>query len=170
VGINPTRAGIISVLERMGARMNVINKREAFEPVGDIEIESGPIRGITIDEDEIPGIIDELPIVFVLASLASGRTVIKGAEELRVKETDRIRSMRENLECMGAVIRVSKDEIIIDGASQLKGANFKSYGDHRTCMSMAIAALAAKGDSMIDDVECVSKSFPEFFSVLEGLE
>jgi 3-phosphoshikimate 1-carboxyvinyltransferase len=95
VGNNPTRAGIINVLEKMGARIKVTSRKEMFEPVGDIEIESSSMHGITIEENEIPSMIDELPIIFVLASLASGRTVIKGAEELRVKETDRIRSIRE---------------------------------------------------------------------------
>ena len=170
VGINPTRAGILDVLAKMGARISITNKRDLFEPVGDIDVESGPTRGITIDEVAIPGIIDELPILFVLASLSSGRTVIKGAEELRVKETDRIRSMKENLEAMGAKIRLEADEIIIEGVGKLRGAGFKSYGDHRTCMSMAVAAVAADGPSKIDDIECVAKSFPEFFEVLEGLK
>ena len=171
IGINPTRAGILDVLTRMGAKVSISNKKDAFEPVGDIEVASGPTHGITIDEAAIPGIIDELPIIFVLASFSSGRTVIKGAQELRVKETDRIRSMKENLERMGASIALSAGEIIIEGAGRgLVGSSFKSYGDHRTCMSMAIAALAAKGSSKIDDAECVAKSFPEFFEVLEGLK
>ena len=170
VGINPTRAGILDILMHMGAKVRVVNKTEAFEPIGDIEVESGATRGITIDESAIPGIIDELPIIFVLASLSSGRTIIKGAEELRVKETDRIRSMKENLEAMGAKIALSANEIVIEGVNELRGASFKSYQDHRTCMSMVIAALAAKGASEIDDVECVAKSFPEFFEVLEGLK
>ena len=170
VGINPTRAGILDILAKMGARIKVTNKKDLFEPVGDIEVESGRTSGIFIDEGSIPGIIDELPIIFVLASLSSGRTVIRGAEELKVKETDRIRSMKENLEAMGAKIRAEKKEIIIDGVSALKAANLKSYGDHRTCMAMAIAALAAKADSKMDDAGCVNKSFPEFFEVLEGLK
>ena len=170
VGINPTRAGILKILAGMGARVKVANKKDLFEPVGDIEVESGKIRGISIDETVIPGIIDELPMIFVLASLSKGRTVIKGAEELKVKETDRIKSMKENLEAMGAKIRIEKSGIIIDGVAELTGADLKSYGDHRTCMAMTIAALAAKGPSRIDDVECVTKSFPGFFEVMEGLK
>jgi 3-phosphoshikimate 1-carboxyvinyltransferase len=170
VGINPTRAGILKILAGMGARVKIANKKDLFEPVGDIEVESGKIRGISIDETVIPGIIDELPMIFVLASLSKGRTVIKGAEELKVKETDRIKSMKENLEAMGAKIRIEKSGIIIDGVAELKGADLKSYGDHRTCMAMTIAALAAKGPSRIDDVECVTKSFPGFFEVMEGLK
>ncbi|MCX5677679.1 MAG: 3-phosphoshikimate 1-carboxyvinyltransferase [Candidatus Omnitrophica bacterium] len=167
VSVNPTRAGILNILSRMGARLNVLNKADNFEPYGDIEVESGPLKGIKINENDIPGIIDELPIIFVLASLAKGRTVIKGAEELRVKETDRIVSMKENLEKMGGKVSVEKDQIVIDGVKKLRGAAVKSYGDHRTCMSMAIAALAAEGESSIDDVECVNKSFPGFFKLLD---
>ncbi len=170
VGINPTRAGILDILEKMGARIKVTNKNGLFEPVGDIEVESGQTHGVSIEEAVIPGIIDELPIIFVLASLSKGRTIIKGAEELRVKETDRIRSMKENLEAMGARIRIEAGEIIIEGVSKLIGAGFKIYGDHRTCMAMAIAALAAKGGSRIDDIECVGKSFPKFFEILESLK
>ncbi|MDD3905308.1 MAG: 3-phosphoshikimate 1-carboxyvinyltransferase [Candidatus Omnitrophica bacterium] len=170
VGINPTRAGMLDVLEKMGSRINVTNKKNVFEPIGDIEVESSPIHGISIGERDIPGIIDELPIIFVLASLAKGRTVIKGAEELRVKETDRINSMSANLRAMGARINVGSGEIVIDGVDSLNGASFKSYGDHRTCMAMTVAALAAKGSSAIDDTECVNKSFPGFFSVMEELK
>lgn len=170
VSINPTRSGILAVLSRMGARVKVLNKVDAFEPYGDIEAESGPLKGIVIEEAQIPGMIDELPVIFVLASLAKGRTVIKGAGELRFKETDRIASMKENLEKMGGYVKVEKDGIVIEGISQLEGAGLKSYGDHRTCMAMTIAALAAKGSSTIDDVECVNKSFPGFFEILEGLK
>ena len=170
VGINPTRAGILDILVKMGAKIIITNKKNVFEPMGDIEVESSSTHGILINEAEIPGIIDELPIIFVLASLSSGRTIIKGAEELRVKETDRIKSMKENLEAMGAKIRLEAKEIIIEGVGELRGASFKSYGDHRTCMAMAIAALAAKGSSEIDDAKCVEKSFPNFFEVLEGLK
>ncbi|MFA6320759.1 MAG: 3-phosphoshikimate 1-carboxyvinyltransferase [Candidatus Omnitrophota bacterium] len=170
VGINPTRAGILDVLKKMGAKINITNKRDLFEPVGDIEVEYGKTRGIIIEDAMIPSIIDELPIVFVLAALSEGRTVIKGAEELRVKETDRIRSMKENLAAMGGKVRVSEKEIIIEGVRSLSGASLKSYGDHRTCMAMTVAALTADGESRIDDIECVSKSFPEFFEVLEGLK
>lgn len=167
VSVNPTRAGILNILSRMGAKLNVSNMADDFEPYGDIEVESGPLKGIRINENDIPGIIDELPIVFVLASLAKGKTVIRGAEELRVKETDRIVSMKENLEKMGGRISVEKDQIIIEGVKKLHGAAVKSYGDHRTCMSMVIAALTAEGESSIDDVECVNKSFPGFFKLLD---
>lgn len=171
VSINPTRSGILEIMSKMGANIKISNKRDLFEPVGDIEVEASRTKGIVIEESAIPGIIDELPIIFVLAALSKGKTVIKGAGELRVKETDRIKSMKENLVKMGAKIEVNRDEVIIDGVDELKGSsNMRSFGDHRTCMAMTIASLAAKGRSEIGDVECVSKSFPEFFEVLEKLK
>ncbi len=170
VSVNPSRAGMLDILLRMGARCRVVNRIDAFEPYGDIEVESGPIEGIVINESDIPGIIDELPIIFVLASLAGGKTIIKGAEELRVKETDRITSMRENLNSMGGKVYVSGADIVIDGVEKLKGADIKSFGDHRTVMAMTMAALTAEGASSIDDVECVSKSFPGFFNLLDTIK
>lgn len=170
VGINPTRAGILDVLPKMGARINITNRRDHFEPVGDIEVSSGRTHGIVIGEDTIPSLIDELPVIFVLASLSEGRTVIKGADELKVKETDRIISMKGNLEKMGARIDISGSDITIEGVDALKpGALLKSFGDHRTCMSMVIAALTAGGKNSIDDISCVGKSFPEFFETLNRL-
>ena len=170
LGINPTRSGILEVLKRMGAGIKILNKKDEFEPVGDVVMEMLPLKGIVIGEDEIPSMIDELPVIFVLAACAKGKTVIKDAKELRVKETDRIRSMSENLSAMGAKIEVSGDNITIEGVRELRGARLKSFGDHRTCMAMTIAALAAGGESEIDAVACVSKSFPEFFEVLEQLK
>jgi len=170
VGINPTRAGIITVLKKMGSRVRIINRKNVFEPVADIEMRPSELHGIVIDEAMIPSVIDELPIIFVLAAIAKGRTVIRGVNELRVKETDRIVSMTGNLKAMGAEIEPVGDKIIIEGVKRLKGADLKSYDDHRTCMAMAIASLAADQDSSIDDIKCVSKSFPGFFEVLNGLK
>ena len=171
VSINPTRAGIIKIMTRMGAKINILNKKDTFEPVGDIEVLSARTKGVVIEESDIPNIIDELPIIFVIASLSKGKTVIKGAQELRLKETDRIKSMKENLIKMGGRVEVLKDEIIIEGVEKLKSSRtLRSYGDHRTCMSMAIASLVAGGESEIDDARCVSKSFPGFFEALESLK
>ena len=169
VSINPTRAGIINVLSKMGARIKIRNKKNLFEPIGDIEVESGPTGGTIISEDMIPGLIDELPVICVLASLSKGKTVVKGAGELKVKETDRIGSMTGNLRAMGANIEVRNNDIIIEGVKELRGAELKSFGDHRTCMAMTVAALAAKGESSIDDTACVSKSFPGFFVTLKKI-
>jgi 3-phosphoshikimate 1-carboxyvinyltransferase len=169
VSLNPTRTGVLSVLSRMGAKFRVIDKVEAFEPSGDIEVEHAQTRGTVIEPREIPLMIDELPVIFVTAALSKGRTVIKGAGELRVKETDRIASMKENIAAMGGRVSVSGDEIVIDGVDRLKGARLRSFGDHRTAMSMAVAAAASDGPSVIEDPGCVSKSFPAFFRTLEGL-
>jgi 3-phosphoshikimate 1-carboxyvinyltransferase len=169
VSINPTRAGILDVFSRMGARYRIVNRVDAFEPYADIEVVSSPTNGIVIERSQIPALIDELPAIFVLAAFSKGKTVIQGADELRVKETDRIESMKENLARMGASFTAKGGDIIIEGSEELKGASFKSFGDHRTVMSMVIASLAAKGKSAIDDVSCVSKSFPGFFKALDAI-
>lgn len=170
VSVNPSRAGILNVMSRMGARIKVTGRVDSFEPYGDIEVVSSPTSGTVIERREIPSIIDELPVIFVLAALSRGRTVIKGAEELRVKETDRIASMVENISRMGGRISEKGGEIVIDGVERLKGARIKSFGDHRTAMSMAVAALTAQGESSIEGAECVNKSFPGFFKTLNSLK
>ena len=168
--INPTRAGILKILSEMGGNVKVTNKRNIPpEPVADIIVKSSETHGITITRDMIPSLIDELPIIFVLASLSKGVTIVEGAQELRVKETDRIVSMQKNLRAMGADFRLEGDRIVIKGVEKLKGTVLKSFGDHRTCMAMAVAALAAEGKSEIDGAGSVSKSFPEFFDMLFDL-
>jgi 3-phosphoshikimate 1-carboxyvinyltransferase len=169
VGINPTRAGILKIISEMGPGLKISANKKAFEPVGDIDVVSCRTKGVEIPDSMIPSVIDELPAICVLASLSRGRTIIRGAGELKVKETDRIVSMKENLGAMGANIRLEGDAIVIDGVGRLKGARLKSYGDHRTCMAMAVAASAAEGDSVIDDAVCVGKSFPTFFETLAAL-
>ncbi len=169
VSINPTRAGILGVLKKMGARVKISAKKDLFEPVGDIRVESSKTRGIAVSAHAIPKVIDEIPILMVIASLSKGKTVIRGTGELRVKETDRVESMVSNLRNMGADIGVEGDTMVIRGVKELHGSELKSYGDHRTAMAMTVAALAAKGASTLDDPECVSKSFPQFFDMLERL-
>jgi len=169
VGTNPTRGGMLNVLSGMGAKIRLADQKDAFEPSADIIVESGRTKGIVIEKDTLPTLIDELPAIFVVAALSEGTTVIKGAEELRVKETDRIVSMRENLSRMGARIKIDGSDITIEGVRRLNGAKLKSFGDHRTCMAMHIAALAAEGESFMDDTECVSKSFPSFFKEMEKI-
>jgi 3-phosphoshikimate 1-carboxyvinyltransferase len=163
VSINPSRAGILNILKRMGARVKMVNKKNGFEPSADLVVEYSRTRGVTINERDVPSIIDELPAIFLLAALSRGRTVIKGAEELRVKETDRINSMALNLRSMGAIFDIKGDEIVIEGVNKLKASRLNSFQDHRTCMTMAVAALAAEGESVIEGAESVSKSFPTFF-------
>lgn len=167
---NPTRIGILDVLRRMGAKIDVLNKTETqSEPVCDLSIKAAGLKGVEIGPEVIPSVIDEIPIIMVAAALADGTTVIKGAKELRVKETDRIKSITENLKRMSAEIKVAGDDIVIKGTKRLKAAGLESFGDHRTAMSMAIAALVAEGTSSISDIECVDTSFPGFFRELRGI-
>ncbi|MFH1996155.1 MAG: 3-phosphoshikimate 1-carboxyvinyltransferase [Candidatus Omnitrophota bacterium] len=166
VGVNRTRSGVLDVLTRMGASVEIINERGSPEPIADITVSSSPIHGVTIEKEELPRLIDEVPIIIVLAARAAGTTVIEGAHELRVKETDRIESMVSNLRRMGAKITAKGDDIIVEGVPTLRGASIEAFGDHRTAMSLSVAALSAEGKSELDDPECVSKSFPGFFEVL----
>ncbi|MFA5145525.1 MAG: 3-phosphoshikimate 1-carboxyvinyltransferase [Candidatus Omnitrophota bacterium] len=178
VSLNPLRAGVIKVLKRMGADIKVANCRQysaSYEPAGDVLVKSSLLKGTVVKKEEIPSLIDELPVLMVAASLAKGRTVFEGVGELRVKETDRIKSMYENLKKMGADIRVlsgnakEADKVIIQGVKQLKAARVKSFGDHRTAMSMVVAGFTATGNTRIDDISCINKSFPGFLSLLDGL-
>ncbi|MHB8154963.1 MAG: 3-phosphoshikimate 1-carboxyvinyltransferase [Candidatus Omnitrophota bacterium] len=177
-GLNPSRCGIISVLKRMQAKIKVAvfkaDKTVNFEPRGDLTISSSKLKGTVVLPSEIPSLIDELPILMVAACFAQGSTTIKGIGELRVKETDRINSMVVNLRKMGADIRLIKvsgqENIVIKGQGRLCGAELRSFGDHRTAMSMVVAALAADGESSLDDISCLSKSFPGFLKTLNSLE
>ncbi|MDD2751677.1 MAG: 3-phosphoshikimate 1-carboxyvinyltransferase [Candidatus Omnitrophica bacterium] len=175
VSLNPTRIGIIKVLKRMGADIKIIKpqgiKITGTEPIGSLIIKSSSLKGVVVRKKEIPFLIDELPILMVAGCFARGKTVLEGIGELRVKETDRISSMLKNLTKMGADIRVIKgarvEDIVIQGGEGLKGAVLQSFGDHRTAMSMIIAGLAAKGNTYIDDVACINKSFPGFLGMLK---
>ncbi len=170
VGINPTRNGLIQVLKKMGASIQIKNKRFfGNEPVADLNIKYSRLRGINVRGRIIPNIIDEIPVLTVAAALASGRTVISEARELRVKETDRIRSMASQLGKMGAVIKEKEDGLIIEGIKELKGAKVNSFGDHRTAMSLAIAGMLADGSTTINDTSCINTSFPGFLSLLNKL-
>jgi 3-phosphoshikimate 1-carboxyvinyltransferase len=163
VGVNPGRTGTIEVLHRMGAGIQVKNERMiSEEPVADIVVTGGNLKAIELSGSLIPRIIDEIPILAVLATQAKGETVIKGAEELRVKESDRIATMVKELKRFGADIKELRDGMIISGPVKLKGVTSRSYGDHRVAMATAIAALISQGESVIEGVECVDTSFPEF--------
>jgi 3-phosphoshikimate 1-carboxyvinyltransferase len=172
-GLNPTRAGAIKVLKRMGAQIKIkrVKFRSArFEPMGDIEIRSSRLKGTIVKKAEVPSLIDELPILMVAACFARGRSRFEGVGELRVKETDRINSMLYNLRKMDADIQVTgREDIVIFGNNGLKGAKVKSFGDHRTAMSMIVAGLASRGATTIDDTSCISKSFPDFLKVLKSI-
>jgi 3-phosphoshikimate 1-carboxyvinyltransferase len=169
VGVNRTRTGLLDVLQRMGADIQLGERREqAGEPVADIRIKSAPLRGVTIGPDLIPQTIDEFPILCVAAAVAEGRTVVSGAEELRVKESDRIAVMAAELRAMGARVEERADGITIEGLGQggengrLNATSGRSHGDHRVAMSLAIGGLTAECDSLIEDSACIETSFPDF--------
>lgn len=162
VGINPTRTGVIDILKLMGANIELLNHREVGgEPVADIRVRYAQLHGIDIPETLVPLAIDEFPALFIAASCATGKTVLRGAEELRVKESDRIQVMADGLHILGISAEPTPDGIIIEGG-QLGSGTVVSHGDHRIAMSFAMAALRAKGDIMIQDCANVATSFPGF--------
>jgi shikimate 5-dehydrogenase len=169
VGINPTRMGFVRVLGRMGAKITVSRSHDECEPVGTLLAEYAPLRATTIGADEVPALIDELPLIAVLATYAHGMTEVRGAKELRVKESDRIEAMAVNLRAMGAQVEVLEDGFRIAGPQPLRGAAVRSYGDHRIAMACAIAALGASSPITIDDAACVGISYPGFFATLRYL-
>ena len=170
VGINPTRTGIIDVLLDMGANIEIFNERIATgEPVADIRVRTSKLKGVKIGGAIIPRLIDELPVIAVASLFAEGTTVIADAQELKVKETDRIKAVTDELKKCGADITPTDDGMIINGNKPLHGADFEVYGDHRMAMSLAIAAQLAEGPSTLSDISCVAVSYPDFFNDFYGL-
>jgi len=169
VGLNPTRTAILSVLSRMGAHMIETVHCTAGEPVGNIEIHGAPLTGTTILPAEVPNLIDEIPVLAVAAALATGRTVIRNARELRVKETDRITTVVNNLRAMGAEVLEFDDGMEIEGGHPLHGAEMDSFGDHRIAMAFAIAGLFATGETVIHNTACVNTSYPGFGHHLQAI-
>lgn len=164
VGINPTRTGIIDVLKEMGADIKLENiHSSAGESVADITIRSSQLHGTVIDGDIIPRLIDELPIIAVAAVFADGETVIKDAQELKVKETNRIRAVTDEFSKCGIDITETDDGMIIKGGKPIHGADFRTYGDHRMAMCLTVLAQLADGESTIDDSDCACVSYPTFF-------
>ena len=167
VGINPTRTGVIDILKLMGADISLENLREVGgEPVADIRVRSAQLKGIDIPEDLVPLAIDEFPVLFIAAAYAEGRTVLRGAEELRVKESDRIQVMADGLQALGAQVQPTPDGIIIDGG-RLAGGEVWAHGDHRIAMSFSVAALRADGVIRIHDCANVATSFPNFLTLCQ---
>lgn len=169
VGMNSGRIGLLDVLKTMGApitydRMTIKNK----EPRADIMVSSGRLRAITVSAETVPRLVDEIPILAVAATQATGQTSIKGAAELRVKESDRLSAITNNLRAMGAQIRETADGLVIKGPTPLQGAAVKSLGDHRMAMAMIIAGVIATGETVIDDEACIDVSFPGFERMLTG--
>ena len=169
VGVNPTRTGIINILRLMGADITLSNEREVGgEPVADIRVRSALLKGIDIPVDQVPLAIDEMPVLFIAAACAEGRTVLRGAEELRVKESDRIASMAEGLTTLGIKNDVRDDGIAIEGGT-IGGGVIHTYHDHRIAMAFTIAALRAEREICILDCDHVATSFPEFDALARGL-
>jgi len=170
VGVNPTRTGVLDVLEAMGARVATDRLADEGEPTASLTVTSGALRPTEIGGAAlIPRLIDEVPVLAVLAAIAPGVTVVRDARELRVKESDRIAAVARELGKMGAAIEERPDGMAIAGGRRLHGARVASGGDHRVAMALAVAALVADGETLVDDVACVATSFPGFADVLNAL-
>jgi 3-phosphoshikimate 1-carboxyvinyltransferase len=171
VNVNPLRTGFLDVLERMGANIAVFNRRiESGEPVADLEVRSAPLTATQVDAGEVPRLIDELPLVALAAALARGETVVRGAGELRVKETDRIETVTISLKALGVRIAASDDGFRVRGVpSRPRGGGMDSFGDHRLAMLGAIAGLVSREGVRLEDAEAVAISFPGFFDLLESI-
>ena len=170
-GLNPRRTALLNVLKRMGAEVDIKpNPQDEAEPAGDITVKGGRLKATEVSGDEIPNLIDELPLVAVLGALAEGRTVIRDAAELRVKESDRIATMAANLRLLGADVEEQKDGMAVLGPAKLKAtSSVKSYGDHRIAMSMAVLALYMDEPVCINNIACVETSYPTFWEHLESM-
>ncbi|MFC1846042.1 3-phosphoshikimate 1-carboxyvinyltransferase [Chloroflexota bacterium] len=169
-GMNPTRTGIIDVLQSMGAKLMIKNQRlEGNEPIADLFIESSLLNAIDIDSEIMPRLIDEIPVIAVAACYARGKTTIIGAGELRVKESDRIKTTVRELKRLGADIEELPDGMVINGGKQLYGTSVKSYADHRLAMSLAVAGLAAKGETVIQNAHAAEISYPDFWDQIRTI-
>jgi 3-phosphoshikimate 1-carboxyvinyltransferase len=169
VNLNPTRVGFVTALQRMGADITIAVESEAPEPMGRIELRSGALQAISIEEADVPSVIDELPLLGIVAAYASGTTRVRGARELRVKESDRIAVLVAGLRALGGSANEVDDGFDVTGGTALHGAHVESGGDHRLAMAFAIAALGASSPVTIDDAGCVAISHPSFFADLEAL-
>lgn len=170
VGINPTRDGILKVAKAMGGKITYLNERMVSgEPVADLLVQSSDLTATEVSGDLIPTLIDEIPVIAVMAAFAKGTTVIKDAAELKVKESDRIAVVTDNLKAMGADITATEDGMIITGGKPLRGAQIQTHADHRIAMAFAIAGIHADGETTFDDPRCVKISYPSFYEDLLGL-
>lgn len=170
VGVNPTRTGLLEVLERMGAAIERLNPREeGGEPVADLVVRGAALRGVRVESALAPRTIDEIPALAVAAVLATGETVLDGVGELRVKEVDRLAALHGELGRLGADIQVAGETLCIRGGGILRGARVSSRGDHRMAMSLAVAGLFAEGETTVEDIGCVETSFPGFAEILRAV-
>ncbi|MDD3363662.1 MAG: 3-phosphoshikimate 1-carboxyvinyltransferase [Syntrophomonas sp.] len=170
VGLNPTRTGILDVLEEMGARITITNQQESSgELMGDIMVEGQTLKGVIIAGDLIPRLIDEIPVLAVAGAVAEGKTIIKDASELKVKESNRLKAITTELSRFGADIQETDDGLIINGRRSFKGAICNSYQDHRIAMACALMGLLASGQTIVQGAECIDISFPGFQNILTSL-
>jgi 3-phosphoshikimate 1-carboxyvinyltransferase len=170
VCLNPTRTGFLAVLRRMGAEIQVTGEREeGGEPVGDLGLRSSRLRATDVGAEEVPSMVDELPVLAVAAATAEGTTRFRGLNELRHKEVDRLAAIREQLAALGASVAVEGDDLVVEGPARLSGATVASMGDHRMAMSLAIAGCLASGETLIEGAEAADVSYPGFFAELARL-
>ena len=171
VGINPTRMGIVNILRLMGADIELLNQgATGGEPVADIRVRCAALKGIQIPEDQVPLAIDEFPVIFIAAACASGTTVLTGAEELRVKESDRIQAMADGLQALGVAAEATTDGMIINGDNSVIGGGVvDSRGDHRIAMAFTVAGLRGRGEIVIKNCNNVATSFPGFVELANSL-
>ncbi|MBF2054360.1 MAG: 3-phosphoshikimate 1-carboxyvinyltransferase [Candidatus Sericytochromatia bacterium] len=170
VSLNPTRTGLLRALQQMGASIEVQSQSQQSESWGSLRVRSGPLQGIQLDEAEIPFIIDELPLLMLLATQAEGETLVRGAAELRVKESDRLAVMADNLQRMGVQLELFEDGFAIRGPQPLQGAALLAHHDHRIAMTMVLAALSARGPSRLQGAEVMAVSYPGFLADLSRLQ
>ena len=169
-GVNPTRTRLIDILQKAGAKIKLSHsKEELFEPVADITVEGSEVNPLQIRPDDIPGVQDEIPVLAVAGAVIGGETTIRGARELRVKESDRIKSLATNLSRLGADVEELEDGLSIRGGKPLVGCEVDSFGDHRIAMAMVIAGLMADGETTVLNTECIDTSFPEFIDTIKML-
>ncbi|MGQ9463112.1 MAG: 3-phosphoshikimate 1-carboxyvinyltransferase [Candidatus Fervidibacter sp.] len=170
ISVNPTRSGYLDILKRMCAEVTAHNERiQGGEPIADVTVRSSKLKGTTIAGELIPSAIDELPVLAAIATVAEGTTVIRNAQELRVKESDRIATMVSELKKLGVKVEELSDGMVIHGGSKLVGAEVDSHGDHRVAMALTVAGLLAEGETVIHNSDCISISFPQFPQVLASL-
>jgi 3-phosphoshikimate 1-carboxyvinyltransferase len=168
-GLNPTRTGIIGILKNMGADIDIVYEKKDFEPKGKIVVKSSTLKAVTVKKEDIPLVIDEIPLIALCATQAEGITIIEGIAELRVKETDRVNAIMTNLNALGASIQTEGDNLIIKGPVKLKGVPLESFGDHRIAMMSVIAGAIAEGDTTVSSTDCIDVSFPGFKYMLNNI-
>lgn len=170
IGLNPTRTGLLDVLIAMGVKIKIQHHDVASsEPAANVTVSSSQLKGVEIPPELVPKLIDEVPILAVIASQAKGKTILSGAKELRIKESDRLHTIVKNLTLMGIKVEEKDDGFIIEGPQKLRGATVDSYGDHRIAMAFSIAGLITEGETQLLNTDCVEISMPDFFNILQGI-